>query len=357
MLSLEKIKKNVNSSLHKIINSTVCNYNLDAVSPALYDCIKEYAFRDGKRIRSVLFVIGYMGFADRAAPNFYLSASSLELFHTFILIHDDIIDHSKSRRGKPSLHVKFDSLLKNFGNGRVKGEDLSLVVGDILYSMAIHSFLSVQENHLRKENALRKILETAFYTGNGQLVELINGMKKIGDVSLRTIYRTYDLKTAAYSFAGPLTAGAILAGAKGTVIKSLFDAGIKLGRAFQIKDDLMDLFSETSISGKDLFRDITEAKKTLLIWHAYRNGTKAERNFWNEIFSSGSLSTKNADRVRSILSERGSVEYALRVIQRLFLEAELENASSSMKVEYGNLLRSFSESLLDFRVPEVFTYR
>lgn len=349
MLSIPKIKKKIDKSLHNIINSTIDTYKVQSSIPQLYSSIKEFTFRDGKRIRPILFVLSYMGFSDRIPKNLFTCAASLELFHTFILIHDDIIDKSSLRRGEESLHRKFNSILKSFENPKFNGEDLSIVAGDLIYSMAIHSFLSIKENRLRKERSLQKILQTAFHTGNGQLLELINSAKKINEISLSQIYHTYDLKTAAYTFAGPLAAGAILGGASGTEVKKLFDAGIKLGRAFQIKDDLLDLFGDTDSTGKNCFNDISEAKKTLPIWHAYQNGTPSEREFIDSLFTNGNVRKADIVRVRKVLQKRGTVDYSSKIMEQLINLADIEKTAKEMKKDCRKILVQITQNQLNIK--------
>jgi geranylgeranyl diphosphate synthase type I len=349
MLPIQKISKKIDKSLHIIINSTIDTYKIETSAPQFYSSIKEFTFRNGKRIRPLLFVLSYMGFSDRIPKNLFTCAASLELFHTFILIHDDIIDKTSLRRGGATLHQKFNSILTNFENPKFKGEDLSIVVGDLIYSMAIHSFLSIKEKRLKKEHSLRKILETAFHTGNGQLLELINTTKKMSEISLSQIYHTYDLKTAAYTFAGPLAAGAILGGASGPTVKKLFDSGIKLGRAFQIKDDLLDIFGETDSIGKNCFNDISEAKKTLPIWHAYQNGTPSEREFFDNLYTTGKLKKADIARIRRVLQTRGSVEYSSKIMRQLISIADIETCAKGMKKDCRKSLMQVINNLLNVK--------
>ena len=96
------IKNRIEKELRKYIVEVNKTYDLSGISPLLYQRIKEFILRDGKRIRPILFCIGYLGFADKAAPGLYRSAVSIELLHDFMLIHDDIIDKSHLRRSKPS---------------------------------------------------------------------------------------------------------------------------------------------------------------------------------------------------------------------------------------------------------------
>ncbi len=245
-----EIKKRIDNELVKFIRNMDRVYSLRKISPLLFKEIKDFALRKGKRLRPILFIIGYLGFSEKVAPNLYTSAISLELLHDFLIIHDDIIDKSDMRRGKPSMHKKFDEYLSKYKNVKFTGQDLSIVVGDIMYAMAIHAFSSIKEENSRKEKALKNFLEAAIYTGAGEFIELLQGLKDIEDTTQEDIYKVYDLKTAFYSFARPLSTGAILAGANQYQTNRLFQSGINLGRAFQIKDDILGIFGDESKIGK-----------------------------------------------------------------------------------------------------------
>ncbi|TAM41649.1 polyprenyl synthetase family protein, partial [bacterium] len=246
-------------------------YSLRQLSPLLFKTIKEFICRPGKRIRPVLFCIGYLGFSKKTPPGLYRSALSLELLHDFMLVHDDIIDKSDTRRGRPSMHALLNRYLRTDKKAKFNGEDLTIVAGDVMYSMALDAFLSVKEDMRRKEEALRKLISAALYTGSGEFIELILGTRPIEKVTREDIYKIYDHKTANYTFASPLSIGATLAGAKPEQVKKLFSNGMLVGRAFQIKDDIIGTFGEEKDTGKSNLTDIKEAKRTLLIWHAFNH--------------------------------------------------------------------------------------
>ena len=114
---LNKIKNKLESELVEYLRDLNKSYSLNAISPLMFQSIKEFASRKGKRVRPTLFIIGYLGFAKKIAPGLYKSALSLELLHDFLIVHDDIIDKSDLRRGKPSMHNVFNKYLKKYKNG------------------------------------------------------------------------------------------------------------------------------------------------------------------------------------------------------------------------------------------------
>jgi geranylgeranyl diphosphate synthase type I len=342
-----KIKKRVDSELTRYVRDLDRLYSLNAISPILSRRIKEFITRKGKRIRPILFAIGYLGFAKKPASGLYRSALSIELLHDFMLVHDDIIDRSSTRRGKPSMHAMFNKYLTGRKGIKFSGEDLAIVTGDVLYAMALHTFLSVrEENPKNKEAALKKLIESAFYTGCGEFIELLYGGKGIEEIKKDDIYKIYDLKTANYTFASPLTIGATLAGAKEKEIRRLFQYGIYLGRAFQIQDDILGIFSEEKEIGKSNLTDLQEAKKTLLIWYAYHNARAKDKAQIRAIMAKKKVRKTDLVRMRRIIAVSGSLDYAKKEIHALANEARALNQASSMKKSYKKSLDTFSQEIL-----------
>jgi len=341
-----KIKNKIEKELINYIQSIDKSCSLSKISPLLFNNIKEFISREGKRVRPTLFIIGYLGFKKKPAPGLYRTALSLELLHDFMLVHDDIIDNSLTRRSKPSVHAVLNKYLNSRKKLKFNGEDLAIVVGDVIYAMAINAFLSVKEDMRRKEMALKKLTEAAFYTGSGEFIELIYGMKSIDEITKEDIYKIYDLKTATYTFAAPLAMGATLAGAKESEVKKLFDYGIYLGRAFQIKDDILGIFSTQEGMGKSNLTDLQEGKKTILIWYAYNKSDDKNKSAIKRILSKNNVKTSDLLKIRKIISSAGTLEYARNEINGLIGKAEALNETFQMSEVYKNLLNAYSRKLL-----------
>lgn len=343
---ITKVKNKIEQELKDYIQNLDRLYPLSKISPFLFKNIKEFVLRKGKRIRPILFVIGYLGFAKKPATNLYTSALSLELMHDFMLVHDDIIDKSDRRRGKPSLHKMLDSYLKRFKKLKFNGQDLAIVIADVMFAMAIHTFLSIKEDERRKEKALRKFIEAAIYTGSGEFIEILNGIKDIQSITKADIYKTYDLKTAHYTFACPLSTGAILAGVSQKQIDNLFKLGLYVGRAFQIKDDILGMFSEEREIGKSPISDLKEAKKTVLIWYAYNNSSRRNKLIIKSILSKKDVVKTDLLKMRKIISDSGTLDYFKKEISILLGKALYLNSLSNMRKEYKLMLETYCKELL-----------
>lgn len=343
---LEKIKNNLELALSRYIKNLDKTYPLSKISPLLHRGIKNFLLRPGKRLRPLLFVLSYLGYSKRAAKGLYESAVALELTHNFLLIHDDIIDKSDLRRGKPSMHKMMDNFLKGYRNIKFSGSDLALVAGDIIYAMAINLFLKINEKKIPKEKAMKKFSEIVIYTGAGQFLELLYGAKNISRIKKEDIYKIYDLKTAYYSFSYPLSLGAVLAGEGEKELQKLFEYGRCLGRAFQIKDDILNLFAREKETGKPALTDLKETKKTILLELAYQKLNPQNKSQINKILGKKHLTAPDLSKLHKIISESESLKLATREISRYLNKAKKIGASLKMRPHYKNLIESYTTELL-----------
>jgi len=340
-----KIKIRVEKELRTYVRQMDKLYHLNKLSPPLFKSIKEFILRSGKRIRPVLFCMGYLAFSKKNPPGLFRSALSLELLHDFMLVHDDIIDKSDTRRGKPSMHALLNRYLQPDKKTKFSGEDLAIVAGDVMYSMALDAFLSVKENMRRKEDALRKLISAALYTGSGEFIELLLGTKPVEKVTREDIYKIYNYKTANYTFASPLSMGATLAGAKTEQTEQLFSYGMLLGRAFQIKDDIIGIFGEEKDTGKSNLTDIKEAKRTLLIWYAFNHGREKDRLIIKSIMEAKLARKTQLLKIRRVIVNTGALSYAENQIKGLLSKASAELNRLRMDKEYKEALEDFSRNI------------
>lgn len=345
---LLKIKNKVECELKHFILSVDKIYGLSRISPILSKNIKDFILREGKRIRPILFVTGYLGFAKKALPGLYRSAISLELLHDFLLVHDDIIDKSNMRRGKPSMHEMFNKYLARYKNTKISGQDLTIVAGDVMFAIGLSAFLCIKEKLERKEAALKKLIDAAMRTGSGEFIELLSGLENVDKITRPQIYKIYDYKTANYTFASPLAIGAILAGADKAQIDLLFKYGMYLGRAFQIRDDIAGIFGEQKRIGKSNLTDLQEAKKTILVWYAYHNSNKKNRAIIKNILSRKNVRRADLIKMRKLIIRAGALDYAKKEIYIFIKRAQKLSESLKMRPRYKNFLSQYSCEILNF---------
>lgn len=320
---LTKIKKQIDKSLEYFLDKIRTEYQMDLVDGILYKSIREFSLREGKRLRPILLALSYKGYrkdASRMSPSIYYASTCIELLHNFMLIHDDIIDRSDLRRGKPTLH----RMLRNAANTPDRdrlGADLSIVAGDIVYALAIDAFLSINEDLKRKERALKYFIQTAVLTAMGEFADTLDGVRGIDRVTEKDVFLNYTLKTARYTFDCPLVVGAILAGASNKDIRSLSKLGLLVGQAFQIQDDVIGIFDSEKNIGKSILSDLEESKKTLLVCHANQTLKGKARKEFLKIFSRRHKNYNDLITVRRIFIQSGSLTYCLEQIQTRLTQA------------------------------------
>jgi len=311
---------------------------LSSIPAAYREEIVSFLQHGGKRIRPTLYTLAYLGLNRKPSPDVYTAAMSLELLHNFMLIHDDIIDHDGQRRDAPAMHVRLRDCLRKEGIRRFTGSDAAIIVGDMVYAMAIHSFLTIREDVHRKQRALEQLTSAAFYTGCGELDELFRGSMALSRMTRKDIYRIYDWKTAHYSFAAPMSMGATLAGGDTRTAHRLFQAGIFLGRAFQIRDDLLDLSPAAGARGRSVSSDLREGRPTLLLWFAYRRGSDRDKRAIASVFEEGSRKAGAAQQAIRVIKQSGAEDFARQEIAHFARKASALMRSTPVKGPYRDLL-------------------
>lgn len=294
------------------------DYKLHLVNPVLYESIREFSLRKGKRIRPLLLVFSYKGYCSpkkKDSVSLYQASTCIELLHNFMLIHDDIIDRSNLRRGKPTLHRLLSRIVKTDQSEKL-GYDLAIIAGDIVYALAIDAFLAIEEAPQRKERALKYFIQTAAFTAMGEFIDTLHSAEKINQVKEKDVFLNYTLKTARYTFDCPLVVGAILAGAPEGDIAKLSQLGVWVGQAFQIQDDIIGIFDTEKNIGKSILSDLAESKKTLLVCHAYKTLQGKDRKRLMMYFNKPKKTYQDLVAVRRIFLEAGSLQYSLKEIEK-----------------------------------------
>src|SRR5690554_1658550 len=207
----------------------------------------------GKLVRPQLVMRAYEGLGGSADTSIARVAAAFELLHTALIVHDDVIDRDFVRRGKPNISGTYRDLAVAKGADSATAEhhgmSAAVVAGDLalFYSYRLIDFSGVAE-HVRAP-LLQLMDEALFASAAGELLDLDYS----GTVAIPTVANILEmarLKTAVYSFEVPMKAGAVLAGADAAVIDSLGDFGREIGTAYQIVDDLLEVFGDEKTTGK-----------------------------------------------------------------------------------------------------------
>ena len=232
---------------------------------ALYDLMFEYPLREAKGLRPALCVATCRALGGRLEA-VLRSAAVLELYHNAFLIHDDIEDDSIMRRGGPTLH-------------RAHGVPVAVNVGDAMLALSLQPLLD-NIGTIGLGPSLRVLEAVARMTREsveGQALELDWVRRAAWDLADDDYVRMVEQKTCWYSFITPVVLGAIVARAAPAAIDALAELGRRLGVAFQIQDDVLNLAGDVGAYGKEIGGDLWEGKRTLILLHAMRSASPGER--------------------------------------------------------------------------------
>ena len=339
----DKTMNKIDIALGEFIREAGDRMGLEKASSALYSGILEFVTRPGKRIRPVLFAISYKGYCpEKSSGNNGLIKCSLafELLHDFLLVHDDVIDNSDLRRGKPTLHKVFNKKLKVPADKRI-GSDLAIVAGDIIAALAVEALLSFKAPIERKEKALLEFTRAMSITGLGEFIDIVNNLTPMENIKKKDVLLTYIYKTARYTFEAPLVIGAIFAGTGKAELNKLSLLGTALGQAFQLQDDMLDIFFPISKTGKPVLSDIAESKKTLMAWKTYENLDPSGRKKAAALLSKKEKTQEDLEEFKTLIISSKAGKYCLDLAFSLLDESKLLISKLKMKP-------CFRDQLLDF---------
>lgn len=240
----------------------------------------------GKRLRPMLTlasaaICGYEG------PYHTHLAATVEFIHTATLLHDDVVDESDQRRGRPTANLLWDN-------------QSSVLVGDYLFSRSFQ--LMVETGSLRVLDILANASATI---AEGEVLQLSAAQNLETDEAI--YMRVIRGKTAAL-FSAATQVGAVIAGADAKVEKALFEYGDALGISFQIVDDLLDYGGSTGDLGKNVGDDFRERKLTMPVIKAIAKADEVERAFWKRTIEKGQQDDADLEQALSILAKHGTIE-------------------------------------------------
>ncbi|OGZ20289.1 MAG: hypothetical protein A2654_01850 [Candidatus Nealsonbacteria bacterium RIFCSPHIGHO2_01_FULL_43_31] len=226
--ALSGIQKEIDKEIARFFNRKIKEATA-VLEKEVLNWLREYSLRKAKRIRAILVNYGYYLAGGKNKKAIFKTSIFIELIHNYLLIHDDIIDKDKMRRGEKTLHV-------------LHGSDMAIVIGDMASAIGYEILSYAPFPAKNKVLALAKLNETLYSTGYGQMLDLFlrKKIKSGKKASASEVLTMYKRKTAFYTIVAPLQIGAILAGAGKGFLEKIEEFGLPLGIAFQIRDDLQD---------------------------------------------------------------------------------------------------------------------
>jgi geranylgeranyl diphosphate synthase type I len=274
------------------------------------DALTEFVLRGGKRLRPTFAWWAWRGAGGDPgdADGVLQAVASLELVQACALIHDDLIDSSDSRRGRPTVHVAFSAehtARRWLGAAPAFGLAAAVLIGDLALAWADDMFgaAPLPAASLDAARPAWRAMRTEVLAG--QFLDVRT--QATGDASPAAALRVSRLKTAAYTIERPLHLGAALAGAGTAQVAALRDFGRDLGVAFQLRDDLLGVFGDPSVTGKPAGDDLREGKRTLLVALGLAQAGEHQAEVIGKAIGNPALSESDVDEVRAALIEVGAV--------------------------------------------------
>jgi len=323
-MNIEQLRQGINQALLRQVDSYCTSISeIDEQLIPIANSLKIY-LSDGKRFRSIFALLGYAATGTNLNPKIYEAAAALEFLQASALIHDDLMDGSDTRRGKPAMHKQF-------------GVAAAILIGDLALvwnEQALHN----SQITTPEVNRIHDIMRTELMAG--QFLDVYEQTQQ--SYSVERSLKIARYKSGKYSIERPLHYGAALASPenKETFYQIYSEYGLPLGEAFQLRDDLLGVFGDPSQTGKPAGDDLREGKRTALIAFAYDRGSESVKRLINE-----KLGTSNIEGLAEAILESGAPTHVEDLIEKLAESAldaierdELDKVGKNLLIEMVELV-------------------
>ena len=314
--------------LQNRIDEAFLGIELPAEPAYLYNPITYTLGLGGKRLRPLLVLASCQMFGGEISEAIN-PAIGIELFHNFTLLHDDIMDEAPLRRGKETVYKKWNS-------------NVAILAGDTMFALANKYMLRTR--HQAISQVIELFNQTAIEVCEGQQYDM--DYEKRIDVTIPDYLEMIRLKTAVL-LAASLKTGAIIAGAGAADCEYIYQFGINIGLAFQLKDDLLDVYGIQEKFGKVSGGDIIAGKKTYLYLKALESaGSQTE--YFRKLYSSHDIeSTEKVSKVKEIFNQLAIEQHTRKLIDDYYQKALHDLARISLSIEATESLREYTDGLME----------
>lgn len=332
---LEECKIIIENRINEILDGEIKRYKDNCFIKESLEELKRLS-KGGKRVRGYLIKLGQMLFG-KDDDSYIDIAAAIEIFQTAILIHDDVIDEADKRRGLDTINAKYAGHI---------GISKAICIGDLGFFISYNIINNANISDDLKIEIMKVYSKTLYNTVNGEIIDVelplksLEYHKKMDD---KLIYDIYVNKTAWYTIIGPILIGASSANASSLDKEKLMKMGENLGIAFQIKDDLLGLYSEDDSMGKTL-NDIKEGKQTIIYKYAIDHANKEEIEIINKYYGNSDVTIGENKIITDLFIKLGAKENA----EKLELEYTKKGIDiiNSMDVKNKDLFMDFANYLL-----------
>ncbi len=325
MITLSQFKTTFDDKLERFLDEKIRSVKKQADDQTLNELFahtRRIILGGGKRVRPYMAALMYEACGGKLTPSVWRVLLGIELFHTFALMHDDIMDMGTDRHGLPTLHVFAKTSFKKqkrIGDIAHIGNSHAILIGDMLFVWANECFMDQPKLDKRVLFALQRVYaEMNQEVMLGQMLD-VDGMTRTTVDDKQVLTKT-SMKTAGYTFVQPLRMGWALAGSPKAFAGFAESFGRPLGIAFQIQDDLLDLTGTVKTLGKQPFSDLREGQHTLFTQHILKHGNAKQKTMLKNILRS-TVNEKQAKVVHALFEESGAFEDVAKVMNGYFKKA------------------------------------
>lgn len=287
------------SELKKIVDTALVNLSLNEESQRLMDPVRYVLSLGGKRLRPLLALMACNLFSDKI-DEAVMPVTGLELFHNFTLVHDDIMDKASVRRGFAAVHAKWNV-------------NQAILSGDVMAFITNECFLQSPPGLMHK--IFRIFNKAAIEVCIGQQLDL--DFEKASIISHEEYLRMIELKTAVL-IAASAKIGAIFGGADERNAEILYEYGRNLGLAFQIQDDILDVYGDMKVFGKTRGGDIITGKKTFLYVKAMEIASREQKKSLQDLY----------------MSQSSDQEMKVKSVTEIYNQLNIKHISEDLTAEY-----------------------
>ena len=311
-----------------IVSQYIDNLPYDRKPQSLYEPIKYVLSAGGKRIRPSFVLMAYNLFKDdveTALP----AAAALETYHNYTLLHDDLMDNADVRRGRPTVHKKWNA-------------NTAILSGDTMLSLAYLHLANCKTENLKA--ALDLFTVTALEVSEGQQYDM--EFETRTDVKEEEYIEMIRLKTSVL-LACALKIGAILADASAEDADNLYKFGEQIGLAFQLQDDYLDVYGDSKVFGKEIGGDITSNKKTYMLINAFNKANAAQREELTRWVSARDFDrNEKVNAVTRLYNEIGIDQLAQDKIAYYFAQSKKFLDAVNVPEEKKEELRKYAQKMM-----------
>ena len=294
--------------------------HLAAVSPDLAPLVDVLAdlVTGGKRLRPAFCYWGHLAAGGQDSAELVVAATALEVFQACALIHDDVMDGSDTRRGRPAVHRRFAALHTEHGWVRDAdgfGTGAAILLGDLClgWSADLLDTCGLSADAIARGRPV--LSEMRAEVTAGQYLDLLEQAR--GGGSVETALRVVRYKAAKYTVERPLLLGAALAGADAALCSAFTAYGVPLGEAFQLRDDLLGVFGDPAETGKPAGDDLREGKRTVLVAAALEKADAAQADVVRRHLGDPRLDAAGVADLREVLLDTGAVDRVEQLVGEL----------------------------------------